>query len=284
MSFNKIESWGQVISRVTSNIRPTINDLDERLFAYSGPHPRDTVEILGDSNVGKTLLVLEIIAKASAPAVFGGKGANVLIIETEHSFEIFKMMAVLEKYIQAYTHRQNMKLKTNEIFDAIHDSLKNITIIKCYSSDELELAIISLGQTLVDNANIALVIIDSIASFYWSGCTDERAIRMDTYLRNLIIKVKKITAANGVVFMYTRPLYFSTKLGNNVAGTSSVSVATIESELDYRIELSEDGMPANLMDCVDKNITYVAKIVAFKLNLNCSYRYSIDRFGIEWKL
>lgn len=283
-SKNKIESWRQVVSRMTSIIRPEINNLHEKIFFQSGgPHPKECVEVVGETNVGKTQFIIEMIAKAVLPIAFEGKGTHVVVIETEHSFQIFKMMAVLEKHIHTYAQKVNMKIESDRVIKIIHESLKNITVLKCYTSEELELAIISLDQMLLDNSCISMVVIDSVASFYWTECTDQSLIRIDTYLRNLIIKVKKITTVHGVVFMYTRPTYFSTKFKNSTeAKEHSVGVAAIESELDYRIELIEDSHFDEENKIKDEH-NYIAKINVFKLNLTALQRYSLDSFGIDWK-
>lgn len=57
---------------------------------------------VGDVGVGKTTLLMHIMARVILPLDCGGKDGMVLFLLTDHNFDLTKFIAVIEKYIRAY--------------------------------------------------------------------------------------------------------------------------------------------------------------------------------------
>lgn len=68
----KAESGQQLLARLSS--RPSLSGLDELLLGADGPLSRDIIEIAGEASVGKSMLVLQWIARAILSPPRGGLG------------------------------------------------------------------------------------------------------------------------------------------------------------------------------------------------------------------
>lgn len=209
------ESGAQLIARLSSVQRPSLENLYPPITAYSHNHKKQTLfEITGESNVGKTVLLMELISKAILPTEFGGKSAQVLFLETDKTFQIQKFCTILEKHIRE--HKNDVENAIN-VTDIINESLKNIKFLKSYTADEFEISLQSLSSIFAENAKISFLAIDSINSFYWlhkksanpnstsmQPSSNVAVIRMDTYIRNLVTRIRKITDEYGIKFAFTK--------------------------------------------------------------------------------
>lgn len=73
----RAESGRQLLARLSS--RPSLKGLDERLLGPNGPLPQDVIEIVGETSVGKSVLVLQWVARAILSPPRGGLGMNVML-------------------------------------------------------------------------------------------------------------------------------------------------------------------------------------------------------------
>lgn len=73
----RAESGRQLLARLSS--RPSLKGLDERLLGPNGPSPQDVIEIVGETSVGKSVLVLQWVARAILSPPRGGLGMNVML-------------------------------------------------------------------------------------------------------------------------------------------------------------------------------------------------------------
>lgn len=68
----RAESGRQLLARLSS--RPSLKGLDSRLLGAEGPQPYDVIEITGDASVGKSMLLLQWVARAILSPPRGGLG------------------------------------------------------------------------------------------------------------------------------------------------------------------------------------------------------------------
>ncbi|XP_026481665.1 DNA repair protein XRCC2-like [Ctenocephalides felis] len=265
---NKAESGLQLLSRLDD--RPLLNDFDTVLFPNGGPFPKEIIEITGDSNTGKTLLLTEIIAKAILPVRHGGRNVGVILIDTDCHFQIIKLVTALEKFATT---------QDEDINDIIKESLVNFNILQCHDSMQLNVTIKRLDDILIQNTDVCILAMDNISSFYWS---EQNQIKMDTYYRTILRSIQGATWEYKVVFFYTRPGYFFTKnTGDNFTEVPRSGC------INYRVklELAEDEK----MDC-DGDVKMDAEAVDVKYFQACIEtakdkfvnRYVINEQGFEW--
>lgn len=278
-----IESLDQLFTRVASRNRPSLNNLEPNIFTLSElPSPRQVIEITGDSNTGKTHLLMEFIVRCVLPARFGGCEADVFFIDTEHHFQIFKLAAMLEKHLRNTSlHSISPKdLNSDETRTIINTSLKRCHILKCHSPEQLQLAIFGLDRMFRENSSAALLALDSVSTFYW--LESSTPIRMDTYAKTLIGKLANVTRHHGAALVYVKPESFKTRTEH---GASSIS-AVRPHPIDYCIRLEADTKK-NESTVEDKceSATFRCVLMTGKIeHIIRSVDFTIDSFGIQWQV
>lgn len=270
------ESGAQLVARLSSVQRTSLENFYAPIFQQSDrPKQKQIVEIAGESGVGKTTLLVEMIGKTILPLKFGGKSAAVLFLLTDTNFQMLKFITIMEKHIRLYMISTCITENEVDLHQIIVNSLNNIVFIKCYSADEFEITLFNLRNTLTANVRYSLLAIDTIGSFYWlqKPTVDTPILRMDTYVQQLVTRIRKITEECGVLFMYTR-----LSIGAASQKMKGVPVTTVT----YRIELAANEKSTSA--AADKTTPmpdYYANVTLGQ-NERFVYAYSIDGCGINW--
>lgn len=264
----KSESGAQLFSRLTSKLRPSLMNLSAEIIPNNGPKSREIIEISGDSNTGKTLHLMELIARTIIPNNFGGKGAQAIVIDTNSNFHVPNILPkIIEKHI---LHHQMMSTKetdtevlhaaTENVEALVLSTMKKITFFKCYNSNDYELILNNCVDILTASTQVSLIAIDSIATFYWADMSERgKPIRMETYLRFSLKKLRKLCDEYSVLFVYTRPSDF---------GTISLSQ---DKEIDCKIQLNNNSG--------SKDLREARCYYDYQTTSRC---YAINDFGIQW--
>lgn len=268
------ESGAQLFARITSQLRPPIKNLCPEIIPSHGPSQKEIIEITGETNVGKSILLMEFIAQAILPLDCGGKNATAIVIDANSNFQMHRLAPILEKHI-LYSRMQksksndteDLRAETSNVKDIVLEALKSIQLFRCYNGDELEMILLKIPDLLTANTKISVLAIDAISDFYWTDLVSTKPIRMDTYLRQLLKRFRKIIDEHGVVLIYTRPSYF-------VSGSKQGDVSRMTDvglKIDYRIEL----VNRSNYEFLDANIAYGEQ-------QNFSRSFAVNDYGIEW--
>lgn len=256
----------KLLSRLQSKKRPTIVNLSPEIIPQDGPKPGEIIEICGDSGTGKTMQLMELIAQTIIPTEYGGKGAGAIVIDTNSNFHVpYGMPRIIEKHLIHHrtsactsTDTESLYAATHNVSDIVLDVMKKIMFFKCYTGDELDLTLLYCTNHLTANSNVSLIAVDSIATFYWSVLS-EQPIRMETYFRKKLNELRKITDEYKVVAIYTRPADF----GN--------TTPICDEKINYKIHLKHTKGPKESREARN-----------YYSNKQCSRRYLMNDFGIEW--
>lgn len=260
------ESAAQLMVRISSKDRPTLVNLSPEIIPQDGPCAKDIIEIRGDTNVGKSIHLMELLALAVLPHKFGGKEASAIVIDTNSNFHVPNLLArILEKHILHHSistattnETEDLRAVTSDTEQIVFDALKNIQIFKCYRNQDYDSALQQTKRLLVENSKISLIAIDSLTTFYWTSTTKSQTIRMSSFLHQKLIELKRISDEYRTILVYTRPKYFG--------GRSQLD------EVSYCIELREK---------LDSEL-FEARIHDKRNELNSSRNYEINDFGIRW--
>lgn len=141
----------------------------------------------------------QLIIKALLPKNLGGCESTVILIDTESKFMMQRFLQVFKKFVDSKTFN-NQTL--------IESCISNLFILKCFNLDQYELTLDRLSELISSNAKISLVVLDSIASFYWVQ-SDLKFDSYENYLKNYVAKFKKLCDDYLVTFVYTRPSHFN---------------------------------------------------------------------------
>lgn len=298
-SANPSESLKHLFTRIACRQRPSLDNFEPILFHKTPLFPREIIELTGESNTGKTHLLMEFIARCVLPIRYGGCAADVLLIDTEHHFHIFKLAAMLEKHIrnaesapsgqepttssqqvEASAAKSIQVLGADEIRAIINASLKRCHLLKCHSPEQLQLAIFGLDKMFCDNRDALLLAIDSVAAFYW---LETAPIRMDTYVKTLVGKLSKLTRHHGALLVYVKPTSFKSPTDDVGESSSLRPVRPFPINYCIRLEAVDDaslqlqrveGHPAAAFRCV----LHAGKTDSVIRTLH----FAIDCFGVQW--
>lgn len=263
--------------------------LDAGLFPDGSPAGGEMVEIVGDSNCGKSFLVLELIAKIILPVDCGGNALGAVFVNCDNNIHLTCLLNIMEKQIVNCSIPANKNIGRNEIERIRQESFSRLTMIKCCTLDEFEFSFLTLNGLFVENPLNKYLLIDSVAAFYWSKCTETNLIRIDTYIKILHRRLKRLCRDRNIIVISTRPSYFGTgnrdsvttevnnpdATGINSANRGMSSISSLHIVIEHRIELAEvvsltpnDDIKFNAF--VNSNGKQMIKF------------FAIDKYGINW--
>lgn len=199
----KCETGSQLLARLSS--RPSLAKLEPALFPdLSGEY---VVEISGESGAGKSELFYHFIARCILPPSWqgtelGGLSAGVVLVDTDHHFNLLRLVTVLEKRVVSKLASPSVEKVT--IF--IQECLQMLTVIRCWNSEQLLLTLHSLDSVIGPGVNISLLLIDSVSAFYWLDRMNlmDNMNELDKLHAQLVAALKKLITNYKVVIMATR--------------------------------------------------------------------------------
>ncbi|KXJ83283.1 hypothetical protein RP20_CCG007803 [Aedes albopictus] len=298
----EVETGVQIVHRISSRLSSSVTCLDPNVFPDGGPLKGEMVEIFGESNCGKSCLILEFVAKIILPEDCGGHGVGAVFIDCDNNVNMARLLNVMEKQIINCSQPANRNIDRQEIRKIRQESFSRLTIIKCFTLDEFEFSLLTLNEVFIKNPLSVYLLIDSISAFYWNKCTEKNLIRMDTYLRSLHTRLKKLCHDRKIVALFTRPSYFgsakesaqpelefssssadgvgvtqmsSSAGGSLFAASSSAAPGGYCVPVEHRIELAE---------VVSQTPSDNRKFNAFVTSKDKQYIkfFIIDTYGIDW--
>ncbi|XP_063058634.1 DNA repair protein RAD51 homolog 3 [Engraulis encrasicolus] len=116
-----------------------------------------TTEICGAPGVGKTQLCMQLAVCVRLPECVGGRGAEVLYIDTEGSFLVQRAAEMAHAAIQKHTHHTDVKGVT------VESILSQLWLLRCHDYTELLAHTHLLNDFLNTHPQVQLLVIDSIA-------------------------------------------------------------------------------------------------------------------------
>lgn len=131
----------------------------------------------------------------------------------------------------------------------IEKSLGNLIVLNCYSNEQLEATLLNLETIILQNNNISLLVVDSIAAYYWSERNNSN-LSFNAYYSQIINKLFTIANQFNISVIYTKP--------------ETLKEPSNRKE-DYTIILSNHENGRFKMDILD-NINSDRRSVFYKIN------------------
>lgn len=267
LTTNSTVSLAELLRKIASQQRPNLVNLDPHIFPENvGPLPGEVIEITGDSNTGKTMLLTELIARAVMPTKFGGQQTIVMLLEAQVNYQILNLVNIMQRIV----HEHCPDCAEPEMLEIIHTSLENVQTLTCYTRDDLDMAIFSLESMFLQNTQISMVALHGINTFYWQDGTD-RLPSIGQHIKELLDRLRKVTDSHGAVLAYTRPSYFRSKNSTDLMSDDE------RGAFDYQFELKliENPVANDLSN-------FVAKVRILKMDEEIYRKYTISTFGFQW--
>lgn len=144
------------------------------LFGNKGPIAKDVIEIFGGEGTGKTEILVHLIVRCLLPETWNniplhGRDAGVILIDTDLKFSILHLVSRMEKYIyeKAEQIAKKSEIESVGLENFIKSCLKKLHIVRCFDSGQLVLTLHNLENLVCNEANISVIMLDSISAFYW---------------------------------------------------------------------------------------------------------------------
>ncbi|BES88176.1 X-ray repair complementing defective repair in Chinese hamster cells 2 [Nesidiocoris tenuis] len=250
--------------------RPSLRGLNNHLFP-SGLLPREVVEITGESALGKTYMLMDLIARCVLPSTVmcgecekpsGGLEAGVFLLDQDHHFDLLKLVRIMEVRVKMFLK----DIDDSTVDKVISASLKRLVTLHLYSDDELTPSLLSVQNYIFSNSNVSLVAMDSIGAHYWQSVAANGKRKIDTYVEDILKQVHQILGAFQVSFVYTRPAAFASKFSGLPPDLSNVwDLRNVNTKVKLKLL---------------KGNTKIAEVHS-KMNIH-SVSYEICDNGIEW--
>jgi DNA-repair protein XRCC2 len=273
----KAETGVQLLARLSS--RPNLTSLNETLFP-GGINLGNVIEISGDSGSGKTTLITQFLVKCLLPKTWnefeiGGLGAGAIIVNTDHHFQILKLVNIMESLLtkckESYNNEAQLpkQIDSRTIEKIIKESLSSLIILNCYDSQQLFVTFHSLENILSSNANTSLIIIDSISAYYWQDAAVGGVRKMDLYLKKSLKALQTCIEEYRVTIMYTKQTYFQSEVSFTEDCTATPGLGNVT----YTIQL-------NKVEGKETEDLYFAE-VSTSIS-KCVHQYTISNEGLLW--
>lgn len=204
----------------------------------------EIVELVGDASTGKTLFLIECIAKCITPQDFNGLDTGVVYIDLDGHFDINKLVVIIKRLIEDADE------------EIIKTCLNKLTVVNCFDSPTLYITFQRLKLFLTEQCKVGLVILDSVSANYWQDSISGGEKYMDTYVEKMISSLKICVEDFKVPILYTRQSYFQSK-------QSDSSLNNINRKIMFK--KTDSGFQATVT----------------RKNTKICYRFNIDAQGIK---
>ncbi|XP_053409950.1 DNA repair protein XRCC2 [Nycticebus coucang] len=152
--FHRTESGTELLARLEG--RSSLKEIEPNLFPdEDSPVHGHIVEFHGPEGTGKTEMLYHLTARCILPKSEGGLEVEVSFIDTDHHFDMLRLVTVLE-------HRLS---ESSE--EVIKCCLGRFFLAYCSSSTHLLLTLYSLETLFCSHPSLCLLIVDSLSAFYW---------------------------------------------------------------------------------------------------------------------
>ncbi|KAM9186370.1 DNA repair protein XRCC2 isoform 2-T2 [Dugong dugon] len=195
----------------------------KQTLSYSKLFICDILEFHGPEGTGKTEMLYHLTARCILPKSEGGLEIEVLFIDTDHHFDMLRLVTILE-------HR--LSQSSEEI---IKSCLGRFFLVYCSSSSQLLLTLYSLESMFCSHPSLCLLILDSLSAFYWidranggeSVNLQESTLKKCSQFLERLVNVYRL-----VLFASTQSIM--QKPSNSTEGPSSAFRHPSNEDIDYR--------------------------------------------------
>lgn len=211
MNNSKIESGIELFKRTN---QVSVERKHLHLFPYEGPYPGEMVEITGPSGSGKTYLLMYYMIKSTLPRELvdesiSGTQCNVIFVNCDHKFEIFKLINLIETYVF-----KNVPRVKKEIRNIVKSCLERMTILNCYDYNQFFVTLHKLESLVKKSETVTVVVIDSLCSYYWACKLDKPNLSYANFYNNNLEILKDCVQFLNIVCFYSIGEEFSSQSKN----------------------------------------------------------------------
>ncbi|XP_028824549.1 DNA repair protein XRCC2 [Denticeps clupeoides] len=195
--FHTSETGAQLFARLEG--RRSLEGIAANIFPEDGgPTQGDVVEMHGMEGTAKTETLYHLVSCCILPAQCGGLEVEVMFVDTDHHFDMLRLVAVLEGRLEP-AGDGSLKEET------LKASLRRLSVVRCSSSAQLLLTLLHLENTFCSRPSLCVLMVDSISAFYWvdRGNGGDRPARQEANLHKCAELLDRIRRDYGITVFAT---------------------------------------------------------------------------------
>ncbi|KAK2152352.1 hypothetical protein LSH36_330g00021 [Paralvinella palmiformis] len=197
--------------------------LEPNLFR-SGPSHKSIIELYGEEGVGKTQMLIHLLAKCILPNEWNGLpvdglGISAIFVDSNFDMSLIRLAGVLESRIVGCIERNGetaaeLSVADEDVEALVKQCLGRLYLVRCKSSSQLYITLDYLENLLCNKPDIGVLMIDSISAFYWidkyaAGDSVQAQQRNTTHIAEIVERLAG--THNLVVFTTKSVLYQKTR-------------------------------------------------------------------------
>ena len=193
-----------------------VTDIAALMFPLTGPPSKDVCELYGEEGSGKTQYLLHLIALYILPGewngiVLGGKDTGVIFMDNDYHFNVLRLTVIMEQRITSAVGEDTVSDEQLDTF--IKQCLKNLYLVRCSSSAQMIITLYSLEPILKNKSNVSVLMIDSIAAFYWIDRSNgaENTQAQEANLVRVCTAIEDLKEKYNLLVYATKPAIFNRK-------------------------------------------------------------------------
>lgn len=224
------------------------------------------IEIVGDSGVGKSELLLHLVIKCITPAKWrnyeiGGYGVGVIYIDNDLHFHILRLVALLDSKLRRILTSENVSPSEEDTHQFITSCLNLLKICHCRSSLQMILTLQSVHSLMNFKYNCFILIIDSLSAFYWQDrmMNLDNFNQLESYYRHLAEMLHKLSEDDKFIILFTRQQLIApsvkgtnrNKMQDDVNGEIHFMGKDIKKLVNWKLYLSKRNATSGAIISVD---------------------------------
>lgn len=146
--------------------------------------PSDVLYITGESNVGKSQFMQQMIVESMLPPEFNGKDVSVVFLETRTNVRPHRIFTLMQHQIRKATAR----MSEDDIVKACHKIInEKLKIYRVHDLEQFNLFTVVLEAILEvqKTSEPSIFVLDCPATFYWSSCATVEQSRRLKYIQRV---------------------------------------------------------------------------------------------------
>ena len=227
------------------NLRTGIDFIDARCKHLSA-ECQDVIQVRGESSTGKTQIVLHALATCVLPENLGGQGSRAVLFDLDMKFQVERFYEILLARITLdFKERgEGDESVTQEAYqDVLKDCCHRVFVYRCLSNLDFLTALHAL-PSLVDSKDIRLVVIETLATFYWETAeTDAAASGLHVSIPQA---VKGLLRTSRLTVLAVKPVLFQGKWHKD-SDRMDYTSATWNSLVSTKVELEKTSASGSFL-------------------------------------
>ncbi|KAM6214847.1 DNA repair protein XRCC2 [Rhynchocyon petersi] len=221
--FHRAETGTELLARLEG--RHSLKEIEPYLFAdEESPVHGVILEFHGPEGTGKTEMLYHLTARCVLPKSKGGLEIEVLFIDTDHHFDMLRLVTILE---------HKLPQSSEEI---IKSCLGRFYLVYCNSSSQLLLTLYSLETMFCSHPTLSLLILDSLSAFYWIDRANggESVNLQESTLKKCSQFLQKLVNGYRLVLIASTQSIMQKPLNSTEGASASSFKCASNEDIDYR--------------------------------------------------